>query len=389
MNIRFTVRQIIKMAVQHVLLPFVYRINKHKSINKHLILFADSHHDSIPYSMQYLHSLLKNSKWEIREHFMDYQGHSFLVVCQEMFRFMKDYANAGYVVICDNFLPVSSCTKRKETCVIQLWHAGGILKKYAYDTNDDIPAYYKGNVFKNYDITTVSSPICVPVYEKAMRLSEDSVYPIGLSRTDCFFDEEYLSDCRKAFFESHPEDKNRIIVLYAPTFRGRASDPYLVGGEWIGQLEEQLNATCRPDERRYKVYTRVHPHLDNKKHLSNIDIPTERLLPVIDVLISDVSSVIFDYVLLQKPLVLFIPDIEQLESSRGFYIPLSEIPGRLVTEGSELAQGIQETLAAFENPASDGPKSIRRFADRYMGCCDGHATDRLLALTGLNRDNEK
>lgn len=44
-------------------------------------------------------------------------------------QFMKRYAAAEYVFICDNFLPVSACTKRPETKVVQLWHSGGLLKK--------------------------------------------------------------------------------------------------------------------------------------------------------------------------------------------------------------------------------------------------------------------
>ena len=71
-----------------------------------------------------------------------------------MFEFMKLYAVSQTVVICDNFLPVASCRKRKGTKVIQLWHAGGALKKFGYDTADDIPAYYKGNVMANLPLVT-------------------------------------------------------------------------------------------------------------------------------------------------------------------------------------------------------------------------------------------
>ena len=80
--------------------------------------------------------------------------------------FMKGYAAAGYVYICSYFLPVSSCKKREETKVIQLWHSGGLLKKMGYDTGDDIPKYYKGNVTRNYDLVTVSSEVCIPVWER-------------------------------------------------------------------------------------------------------------------------------------------------------------------------------------------------------------------------------
>ena len=378
MNIKFVIRQWIKMLVQNAMLPFVYTISKRKNINSQKVIFADAHHNQVPYSMEYLRGQFEDTKWEIEEFCLDYQGNSFGKVLKGMLSFMKAYANARYVFICDNFLPVSSCKKRKETTVVQLWHAGGILKKYAYDTPDDIPSYYKGHVYKNYDITTVSAPICVPVYERAMRLVEGTVYPIGLSRTDVFFQEAYLKQCQDEFYEKHPEAKGKRIVLFAPTFRGKASDPYLAGGEWIENLEERLNAHLEEGEQPYKVYMRVHPHLDNKKKLSNIEMETHRLLPVIDLLISDVSSVIFDYVLLEKPMVLFIPDLEQLEQTRGFYIPLREIPGSLVTDGEELINAVKNTINTFQD--NDGMREqLHQFKEKYMGACDGHATERLLS----------
>ena len=383
MSIKFVIRQWIKMAVQNILLPIVYDMCKRKNVNPRKVIFADAHHNRIPYSMEYLRGQLDDSKWEIEEYCLDYQGNSFGKVLKSMLSFMKAYANARCVFICDNFLPVSSCNKRAETTVVQLWHAGGILKKYAYDTPDDIPAYYKGHVYKNYDITTVSAPVCVPVYERAMRLAKGTVYPIGLSRTDVFFQEEYQQMCKKEFYETHPEAVGKRVVLFAPTFRGKASDPYLAGGQWIVNLEEKLNSHLEEGEQPYKVYMRVHPHLDNKKKLSNIEIETQRLLPVIDLLISDVSSVIFDYVLLEKPMVLFIPDLEELEQTRGFYIPLREIPGTLVTKGEELAQAVRNTVNHFPENI-EMQRQLHEFRDKYMGACDGQATERLLSQIERN-----
>lgn len=383
MNIKFVLRQWVKMAVQNVMLPLVYHLCKKKRIDEKRILFADAHHNQVPYSMEYLREQLDDSEWEIQEFYLDYQGNSFGAVLKSMLSFMKAYANARCVFICDNFLPVSSCSKRKETTVVQLWHAGGILKKYAYDTPDDIPVYYKGHVYKNYDITTVSAPVCVPVYERAMRLQKGTVLPIGLSRTDLFFSQEYKESCAREFYQKHPEAVGKRVVLFAPTFRGKASDPYLVGGEWMEGLEEKLNSRLQKGELPYKVYMRVHPHLDNKRKLSNIEIETQRLLPVIDLLISDVSSVIFDYVLLQKPLVLFIPDLEELEQTRGFYIPLLEIPGTLVTQGEQLGEAVRTSIHTFHKDEQK-QRQLKEFREKYMGACDGQATGRILSQIGLN-----
>ena len=42
-----------------------------------------------------------------------------------------------------------SCHKRKGTTVIQLWHGCGAFKRFGYDAKDDIPQFYKGNVYRN------------------------------------------------------------------------------------------------------------------------------------------------------------------------------------------------------------------------------------------------
>ena len=101
------------------------------------------HNDKIPFSMEQIYNTLVA------------KGYSPIVMCKDIAKmsypqllkflkgFMKEYAAAGYVYICSYFLPVSSCKKRKETKVIQLWHSGGLLKKMGYDTKDDIPRDYK------------------------------------------------------------------------------------------------------------------------------------------------------------------------------------------------------------------------------------------------------
>lgn len=381
MNIKFIIRQYVKMAVQSILLPCVYRFYKRKPVAENKIIFADAHKECLPYSMEWFYGQIDKEKWDIHEYFLDYQKNGYLTVVKSMLSFMKDYATARYVFICDNFLPVSSCKKRQETTVVQLWHAGGILKKYAYDTEDDIPKYYKGNVFSNYDVVTVSAPVCVPVYESAMRLKKGSVYPIGLSRTDCFFNKEYIEGCKQNFYKQYPKAKGKKLLLWAPTFRGKASDPYLVGEQWVKRLEKDLNALSKKEE--WYVLIRVHPHLDSKKQLSNCNIPTEQLLPVIDLLISDCSSVIFDYVLLKKPLVLYFPDIEEMEEKRGFYIPLTSIPGKLVTNGEELAKEVADSFEQFDE------KELETFRDKYMGACDGNATKRLMDMLAINEKQSR
>ena len=122
----------------------------------------------------------------------------------------------------------------------------------------------------------------------------------------------------------------------------------------------------------------MHPHLDAKQHLSNCDISTEKILPISDMLIADYSSVIFDYTLYQKPIVLFVPDYEEFISTRGLYIDLNEIPGPMVINGEELKDVVIREFEEFDKEKS------REFYKKYMGACDGQATKRILDEIGAN-----
>lgn len=355
------------MCVQNILLPIVYKIYSRKPINNKLVVFADAHHQEIPYSMKLMKDKFDNTDFQIEECYTDYQSKSYINVIYEMIKFIKLYAVAKYVFICDNFLPVSSCKKRKDTTVIQLWHAGGILKKFAYDTDDDIPNYYKGNVFKNYDIVTVSEECCIPIYERAMKLNKGVVKATGLSRTDLFFDDSYKQKCYELFYKKHPDAIGKKVVLWAPTFRGKANNPFILGKNYIDELQEKLGE-------EWYVLTKVHPHLDSKNHISNTNIPTEELLPIIDILITDYSSVIFDYILLSKPLILFVPDYEEYKQKRGFYIQLDSIPGRIVKDGKKLYEELINEYNDFDK------EKIVEFSKHYMGKCDGNSTQRLFDM---------
>ena len=200
-----------------------------------------------------------------------------------------------------------------------------------------------------------------------MKLNKGVVKATGLSRTDLFFDDSYKQKCYELFYKKHPDAIGKKLVLWAPTFRGKANNPFILGKNYIDELQEKLGE-------EWYVLTKVHPHLDSKNHISNTNIPTEELLPIIDILITDYSSVIFDYILLSKPLILFVPDYEEYKQKRGFYIPLDSIPGRIVKDGKKLYEELINEYNDFDK------EKIVKFSKHYMGKCDGNSTQRLFDM---------
>lgn len=372
-------KQYMKMFLQNIVLPLLYAVFRLAPVRRGSVIFADAHHEEMPFSMRRVYEELCPGRAyadpggrDVRCFVCDFNRLPFGAMARFLVRFMKAYATAEYVFICDYFLPVASCRKRPETTVVQLWHSCGLMKKIAYDAKDDIPRNYHGDMYGNYSYLTLSSQACVAVHERALRLPRERIVATGVSRTDYYFDEEWNRRCRENFYRQHPQAKGKRIALWAPTFRGNAAHPYLEG---LAELQE----TAKTLAADWFFVIKAHPHVDAHGRVSNCAIPTEELLPVADVLITDYSSVLFDYLIYRKPAVLFAPDLEQYEAQRGFYIDYRAIPFPLVRTGEELGQAVLRS----EEWVREHRQEIDCFAQEYTGACDGYATQRILRLVGL------
>jgi len=94
------------------------------------------------------------------------------------------------------------------------------------------------------------------------------------------------------------------------------------------------------------------------------------LLFVADILVTDYSSVIFDYALLNKPIIYFMYDIEQYEGGRGLYYELEEyLYGPIAKTTNDLIMAIKEE--------KNFKIERQKFIDKFMSACDGCATERV------------
>ena len=372
----FRVKQYIKMLLQNVLLPVLYQLYRRRPVRRGSVIFADAHHETMPFSMRRVYeevcALEEQGSCSVELFIADFGKLSFGAMIKYLLRFMKQYATAEYVFICDYFLPASSCRKRKETKLIQLWHSCGLMKKIAFDAGEDIPKNYRGNMFGNYSLLTMSAPVCVPVHARALRIPEKRIRATGISRTDYYFDQEWNRRCLEQFERLHPEAKGKKVAVWAPTFRGNAAMPYLEGLEEIRLAAEQLK-----DEWYFVI--KAHPHVDAHGKVSNSEIPTEELFPAADLLITDYSSVLFDYLLYNKAAVLFAPDLEKYRENRGFYLDYETVP-------FPQTQTLEELRTAVENCSqwqAEHACEIRAFRELYTGACDGNSTQRILEYIKL------
>ena len=154
-----------------------------------------------------------------------------------------------------------------------------------------------------------------------------------------------------------------------PTFRNNATDAELCGVKEIQALQKKFGEDIH-------ILIKVHPHLAKKYHINNCSIPSENLYPIVDLLITDFSSALFDYSLFKKPFLIFAPDYKKFITTRGCYIDMEkELPCRIAKNQNELERF---TLDALENDMVIGDS----FFEKHLNKCDGNAIKRIIEYLG-------
>ncbi len=364
---KLIVRELQKACLQHILLPIVYWIFSYQKVDDNFVILADSKSDGVSFSLKAMHKELQARNYNILVWCHNYDKLSFVQKLIKSILFMKYYAKAKYVFICDYYLPVSSCNKKAETKVVQLWHASGLQKKFGYDAPEDLGNLKWVKPTKNFDLVSVSSELMADVVSKNWRLSREKVKALGHSRSDFFFEDGYTERCKKQFYEGYPDAKGKKVVLWAPSFRGNGSDASIAGIDAILKLSERLN-----DD--YYFIVKLHPHLQEKYKVDNCKIKTEELYPVTDILITDYSSVFYDFLLLKKKVIFYVPDYEEYIITRGMYIDyVIEFDFPVVYDVEDLSNIIRQSKELND-------KEITRYKEKFIKNNDGKASKRIVEL---------
>ena len=99
---------------------------------------------------------------------------------------------------------------------------------------------------------------------------------------------------------------------------------------------------------------------------------------VSDLLVTDYSSVFFDYANLKRPVLFYMYDLEKYRDEiRGFYIGLEELPGKIIEDEKSLCREINNSLENFEYS-----EKYRLFNEKFNSLDDGNASCRVAMLEG-------
>ena len=296
---------------------------------------------------------------------------------KQKIKLVRLISTSKYIFL-DDFYPMIYALKlRKGTELIQLWHAMGAFKTVGYSRMNKEGGPSKHSLtHKNYTGTIVSSESIRENYAEAFGISIDKVHALGVPRTDIFFNEKYAERIKNKLYKKYPILKEKKVILFAPTFRGNGQKSAHYNFEWFDL--KKFSETFNKD---YVCIFKLHPFIKNKPDydIENdpfyIDLTSEReindLLFVTDILITDYSSVIFEYSFFKKPVIFFTPDLEEYKNSRDFYYPLEKY-----TYG-EVAKNFDELIKKVKQNKIN-KKKLDKFYEFFCSSCDGHSTKRVV-----------
>ena len=300
--------------------------------------------------------------------------------------FAKEAAKAKVVFFHESNDLLGHTMIRDDQKVVQLWHGCGIFKKIGLSTAGQkgyksLEKYQEYPEYNYYSCVTIASEELAWVFEEFMGIAPDSnvIKPIGVSRTDVFFDQDYIDACYKKLYERIPEARNKKVILYAPTYRGL--DPNRTAPNEL-DLTEMANRLMEDHVLIIKHHQTVVDLPSIPENLKNsfvfdmtrgsgMDI--SELMTVSDVCVSDYSSLIFEFALFERPVAFFAYDLDDYIDNRGLYYDYDEItPGPVCKTTEELCDYLESLREGFDS------SEITAFKNRFMNACDGHSTERIV-----------
>jgi CDP-ribitol ribitolphosphotransferase len=274
-------------------------------------------------------------------------------------------------VVDNAYLPVHVAPHRPETTVVQVWHAVGALKRFGADTTTGLHGPERDFLHRNYDWVVCAGEASRVPYAAALRTPVERVLPLGVPRTDFFFDAEAVAAARERTLARYPRLREGRVVLYAPTFRGRGRAKRAAPAfDAVA-----LRAALPPSD---VLVLKSHPNLDPARvPTAGYDVVIDRALELndalaaADVLVTDYSSSIYEWALLRRPLVVLTADLAEYERDPGLYIdPRTDLVGARVERPADLPAAI---AAATVDEADWSALIAAR-----LEACDGHASARFV-----------
>jgi len=301
-------------------------------------------------------------------------------------RLIRLLLRSKYVLLQYENPTISLMKRRPGQVVCQLWHGPGAMKRIGTARTDMHRGRLRSNfTHRNYTMALETSEADRPILAAAFNMDVKDIHAVGYPRTDVFFDPDARQALAAKVLANYPLLQGRKVVLFAPTFRGsRVTQAHYDYAKLdLDYIHEQLGKEYvfvikwHPAMRQYDpslpdFARQAARHPDFYLDLTSYPDINE-LMMVSDVLVTDYSSALFEFALLDRPIVLYPYDLGEYLAGRGFNYPYEDY------DTGAIAHDCRQLVAAIKAGHIDQAKR-QAFIQRFMSACDGHATQRTCQL---------
>lgn len=289
-------------------------------------------------------------------------------------------ATSRYVFV-DNYYGFLAVTHFKpEVECVQLWHASGAIKKFGlmdssvkHRSKRAQERFHK--VYSRFRKIIVGSDTMAQYFMNAFGVKGENILRTGIPRTDFFYNQ---NEKERIFNEITKQNEllwNKKVILYAPTYRDHELDRF--------KLEMDLDKMYKELSDDYVLVLRLHPAIKHaedysKKYTdfvlnySSNEYDINELLIVTDVLITDYSSIPYEYSLLNKPMIFFAYDLDTYEADRGLWENYEQmVPGPVVKTTEDIINTIKQN--DFDM------KQIEEFSRKWNKYSKGQSSENLVS----------
>lgn len=287
------------------------------------------------------------------ELYKDYENVKF--ISRQSAEYREYLATAKYLI--NNVSFPGFFTKREGQIYIDTWH-GIPLKTLGFD----IPAgkVSAGNTARNLlaaDYLISPNPFMTQIYQQAFKMEglyQGKILEEGQPRNDRFFHTDRKTIMDKLSKSGVKIDPSKKLILYAPTWKGSKYSSPDTSLDAYFELIHTVEANI--DTSKYQVLVKPHQivyyHIKKNQGITGQFIPatidTNELLSAVDILISDYSSIYFDFLVSGRPVLFFIPDLDEYLGYRGLYFGIDKLPGPIARNHRQLGEMIHDVDKAME-----------------------------------------
>ncbi|EKS1692414.1 CDP-glycerol glycerophosphotransferase family protein [Staphylococcus pseudintermedius] len=343
-------------------------LNAHETFSNYQHIWVVNHPDTLVF---------------YQEKFKVFQNVSFVI--KESNEYLKALTESKFLI--NNATFPAYFTKKPQQIYINTWH-GTPLKHMGFDVKNNLKG--SQNTMKNFlasDYMISPNAHTTNIFKHAFKLDglySGEILEIGYPRIDLTINT--TANEAREYLAEHLNLKKNPIILYCPTWRGKnVNDPensLLNVFEEIKLLNQKLP---------HQVLVKVHPFVYSKaKEMPELKpylvpdfLDTNQLMPAVDLMITDYSSIFFDFLVTDKPIVFYVPDLDKYQNERGVYIDLCALPG-------PVADNIQDVITLVSNESykdADVQGKYAKFKHNFVNYENGSVTERLIESVFLNQQD--